>query len=105
MQTIGQIFRDVRKERGLTQRQTAELLVIDFTYLSKIENDRSTAPGLELLSRFAAEFDQDIDMLLLASGRLPEWMTARILEKPEFFWYFCNLSDEQLERILGDKIA
>jgi HTH-type transcriptional regulator, competence development regulator len=102
MKTIGQIFRDTRKERELTLRQAAELLGIDFTYLSKIENDRSTAPGLELLSRFATDFSQDIDTLLLASGRLPEWMTARILEKPEVFYRLCRLSDEELERIFHD---
>lgn len=105
MKTIAKIFRKARSERGLTQRQAAELLGIDFTYLSKIENDRSTAPGLELLSRFAAEFSQDYDTLLLACGRLPDWMTARILEKPMVFYQLCKMSDEQLEGILGEKIA
>ena len=95
MKTIAQIFRKARSERGLTQRKAAELLGVDFTSLSKIENGHAQ-PGLELLSLFAAKFDQDIDMLLLASGRLPEWMTARILEKPEVFYRLCKVSDEEL---------
>jgi transcriptional regulator with XRE-family HTH domain len=102
VRTIGQIFRDARKERGLSLRAAAELLGIKFPSLSKIENGH-TEPGLQLLSLFAAEFNQDIDMLLLTSGRLPDWMMARILEKPEVFYRLCKLLDEQLERILGEK--
>lgn len=99
MKTIGQIFRQARTERSLSLRKAAELLGVDFTYLSKIENGHAQ-PGLELLSLFAAEFDQDLDMLLLASGRLPDWMLERILEKPEFFYRVCRLSDDVLERVL-----
>jgi HTH-type transcriptional regulator, competence development regulator len=100
MKTIGQIFRQARKERGLSIRKFAELMGIDFTYVSKIENGKiEYPPGYELLSRVAAEFDQDYDMLLLASGRLPEWMMARILEKPEFFYGVCKLSDRELDQL------
>jgi len=104
MKTIGQIFRQARTERGLSLRAMAALLFIDFTYLSKIENGQAI-PGLDLTKVFAAEFDQNLDMLLLASGRLPGWMTARILEKPDVFYRACKLSDEELERISEGAIA
>jgi transcriptional regulator with XRE-family HTH domain len=43
-ETFGQRIKRRRRETGLTQRQVAAQLEIDFTYLSKLENDRGS-PG------------------------------------------------------------
>jgi transcriptional regulator with XRE-family HTH domain len=42
---FGQRIQRLRRRQGLTQRQVAAQLGIDFTYLSKLENDRGEPPG------------------------------------------------------------
>ena len=41
---FGQKARSLRQAKGLRQRALAPMLGIDFTHLSKIENERFTAP-------------------------------------------------------------
>ena len=42
--TFGQRLRELRKAKGLNQKELAEKVGIDFTYLSKLENDRMSPP-------------------------------------------------------------
>ncbi|MBA2719248.1 MAG: helix-turn-helix transcriptional regulator [Chloroflexi bacterium] len=70
-ETFGEVIRTTRKAKGLTQRQLAERLKIDFTYLSKVENDRGDPPGDDLIRRLAGELGLDPEMLLVAAGKVP----------------------------------
>src|SRR6266566_2055994 len=54
--TLGQYIKELRRQRHLTQRQLAEQVGVDFSYLSKIENDRlehtdKVPPVLEAIAR------------------------------------------------------
>ena len=48
-----ELFRAVRRDRGLTQRQLAALLEVDFSFISKVENGH-LRPGKPVLQRLAA---------------------------------------------------
>ncbi len=48
----GALVREARKKLGLTQRQLADRLGVDYTYISKIENGRN-APSKPVLRRLA----------------------------------------------------
>ena len=41
---FGQLIRDARKDKGYSQRELASLVSLDFTYLSKLENNRADYP-------------------------------------------------------------
>ena len=41
METFGQTVKKLRKAKKLTQLELAEKIGVDFTYISKIENDRT----------------------------------------------------------------
>lgn len=71
---LGAEIRLLRKQRGLTQRRLAEAVGIDFTYLSKIENDALPyAPSEKTLRRLADELGADeLDLLRLAHKLPPE---------------------------------
>lgn len=73
---FGVRLRTLRRERGLTQRQLAELVGLDFTYLSKLEN-AADIPGEKAVRRLAAALDANSDELLSLAGKLPsellEW--------------------------------
>lgn len=49
----GALFKAVRKEQNLTQRQLANILHVDFSFISKIENGHMR-PGKPILERLAA---------------------------------------------------
>jgi transcriptional regulator with XRE-family HTH domain len=71
--TFGQLIRDTRKDKGYSQRELAVLVKLDFTYLSKLENDRADyAPKEDVIRNLAIQLDLDPEELVFLSGRIPE---------------------------------
>ncbi len=98
-QNFAQLIRNARKEKGYSQRELAKLVDLDFTYLSKLENDRADyAPKEEVIRLLAQNLDLDEEELIFLSGRIPQQEEAllkqhykdmptlfrRIRENPEF---------------------
>ncbi len=103
MTTVGQRIREIRKDRNLTQRQLAERVGINFTYLSRVENDRlddEQTPREDTLQKIAKALNTDADELLLLARRIPDAFRERILSKPGIFRRILNLSDSDLEELL-----
>ena len=103
MSTIGQRIREIRKSRNLTQRELADRVGINFTYLSRVENDRlddEQTPREETLQRIAKALRTDPDELLLLARRIPDAYRDRILSRPGVFRKLLNLSDTALEEIV-----
>lgn len=72
-QTLGNTIKQSRKAKNYSQRELAKLVEIDFTYLSKIENDRTDYPPKEqVLRAIARQLDIDEDELIFLSGRIPQ---------------------------------
>ncbi|CDM92793.1 Helix-turn-helix domain-containing protein [Limnospira platensis C1] len=71
-QTFGKLIRQARKDRGYSQRELAGLLGVDFTYLSKLENDRADyAPKEEVIRGLARNLGIDEEELIFLAGRIP----------------------------------
>src|SRR5437879_1495756 len=71
--TFGQRLRQVRKERGLTLRQLAGEVGVDFTYLSKIENERvSYTPAVKTIRELARILKVDSMEFLTLANKLPK---------------------------------
>jgi transcriptional regulator with XRE-family HTH domain len=88
--TLGQTIRRLRREQRLTQRQLAERvqglgLKADFTYISKIENDRVEVPPSELLIRGLAKIlEVDAEALLELAGKFDQKALQEVVsEMPE----------------------
>lgn len=70
--TVGERIKELRKAKGFTQRQLAELTGVDFTYLSKIENDRlEHTPSINALQNLARELDADELELITLADKMP----------------------------------
>lgn len=81
--TFGQTIRELRKARKppITQRELAERVAarlrgedrrgFDFTYLSKIENDRLPPPSAAAIVALADELVADPDQLLALANKAP----------------------------------
>lgn len=101
-ETFGRRVQRLRRERKLTQRDVAKQLGIDFTYLSKLENDRGEAPGEETVRKLAAVLDTDVEELLALAGRVPPALRDRAQTDVEFALFLRrlpNVSDKELRDI------
>ena len=86
--TLGERVRELRQKKELTQRQLAEVAGIDFTYLSKIENDRlEHSPSLKTLQRLAEVLEADELELLDLADKMPPLLRdlAQNQEALQFF--------------------
>ncbi|MBW6503130.1 helix-turn-helix domain-containing protein [bacterium] len=79
--TFGERLREIRKSRNLTQRDLAEKVAarlkaddrrgFDFTYLSKIENDKTPPPSVAAILQLARILETDADELIALAGKVP----------------------------------
>lgn len=65
---LGAEIRKLRKSKGMTLKQAAELAGITFTFLSDLERGR-VAPSLNTLSAIGQGWELNINVL-------PDWWTA-----------------------------
>lgn len=71
-QNFGHLIRKARKEKEYSQRELAALLGLDFTYLSKLENNRAEyAPKEEVIRALALRLDLEAEELIFLAGRIP----------------------------------
>jgi len=105
MATFGQRLRDLRKGKGLSQRALGAMAGVNFTYISKIENEKldfAQFPSEQLIRLMAAALDADVDELLLLARKIPEQIKQRVIERPDAFRKIANLDDETLNKLLKD---
>ena len=69
--TFGQRLRDLRKSKGLTQRELADKVGVSFTYLSKIENGAMQPPRGKTIIALANALDTDSDELFGLAKKVP----------------------------------
>jgi transcriptional regulator with XRE-family HTH domain len=62
-QVIGSVFRRLRRERGITLRELAELAQVSVPYLSEIERGRKE-PSSEILAAICRALDLELSDLL-----------------------------------------
>lgn len=80
--TFGQRIKELRRERSLTQRQVAERAGVDFTYLSKMENDRlEHTPSIKTLQDLARALEADELELMELANKLPPVLGAIARDK------------------------
>jgi transcriptional regulator with XRE-family HTH domain len=101
--TFGHKIRELRKAKGQGQRAVAAEVGINFTYLSKIENDRvdfAAFPSEETIRKLAKVLDADVDELLLMAKKIPDHIRQRVLERPDAFRMIAKLDDRSLDRLV-----
>lgn len=103
--TFGKRILELRTAKNLTQREVADRIGINFTYLSKIENDKlqgDTFPGEDTIKKLAEVLGANEDELLLLAQRIPESIRQRVIQRPDAFRKVASLDDETLNKLLGE---
>lgn len=78
--TLGTKLKQLRREANLSLRELAAKVEMDFTYLSKIENDKTDnrPPSEEKIKALARAFGVKDDELLALANRFPDDMKEKI---------------------------
>lgn len=71
MKTFGQLLKELRRTKGMSQRDLAELVEVDFSYISKVENDRLPPPAADTVVKICGVLEVPPDELLATTGKLP----------------------------------
>jgi PGF-pre-PGF domain-containing protein len=79
---FGVRLRDLRKKAGLTQRELAEKVGVDFTYLSKIESGAMPPPSEKVIILLAEALNANKDELLFLAGKIPSDIAQLLTNRP-----------------------
>lgn len=80
--SFGQLLREKRKEQKVSQRQLAKEVGVDFTYISKIENEMLAPPSEETIQKMAKVLNADAINWILSAGKIPTSFQNLIFEEP-----------------------
>lgn len=102
---FGERLRELRQAKNLSQRELAAEVGVNFTYISKIENEKldfAQFPGEELIRKLASALEADEDELLILAQKIPEQIKKRVIERPDAFRKFADLDDKEIDRLLDE---
>lgn len=102
---FGEKIRELRKAKNLSQRGLGDMVGVSFTYISKVENEKldfGDYPSEELIRKLAKALDTDEDELFLLAKKIPNQIRKRVMERPDAFRKFADLTDEDIDRLLGE---
>jgi transcriptional regulator with XRE-family HTH domain len=103
--TFGRRLRELRLAKNLTQRELAEKVAarlrregrsFDFTYLSKIENDKTEPPSVALITEIAYVLEADINELITLAGKVPPGLQKTLKESEPARAFFRSAFDRDL---------
>lgn len=105
MKLFGQKLRGYRRAAGLSQRKLAESVGVDFSYISKLENNRLPPPSSDTIGRIADAVGLETSELLAAASKLPD--TKSLASRPEAQRFLelatsMQLSGKEWESMLGN---
>jgi len=76
--SFGTALREKRRAASLTQRELADRAGVDFSYISKLENDRLPPPAADTVVKLAALLGCSAEELLALTGKLPSQVQERL---------------------------
>lgn len=81
-QSFGKTLLALRRRQGVTQRKLAKLIGVDFSYISKIENDRLPPPAADRVIAMAKALRVAPATLLALTGKLPSRVEETVSTSP-----------------------
>jgi transcriptional regulator with XRE-family HTH domain len=70
-EAFGKTLRELRRSAGVSQRELASRVGVDFSYISKVENGRIPPPAADTIVRICEVLGVDPDQSLAATGKMP----------------------------------
>ena len=76
--SFGALLREQRRAAGLTQRELAQRANLDFSYISKLENDRLPPPAADTIVLLCSILGIPADNLLASTRKLPSAVEEKV---------------------------
>lgn len=104
MKTFGQTLRELRRSRGVTQRELADQVGVDFSYISKVENDRLPPPSADTVVKICEALSVPPDELLAMTGKMPTQAKEMLGTSPAALQFIrqahvMGLTDQEWEKL------
>lgn len=96
-QIFGQKLRKIRRLKGISQRDLASEVGVDFSYISKVENERLPPPSAETIEKICKVLDVPIEDLLLAARKPPTGVMKLMSSSPSAVQFFQNAKSMNLD--------
>lgn len=80
--TFGQYLREQRRKASISQRELASRVSVDFSYISKLENDRLPPPSAKTVIAIADVLGTPRDEILARVGKIPDEVEEAIGTSP-----------------------
>jgi transcriptional regulator with XRE-family HTH domain len=102
MSEFGKMLKELRTKKEISQRKLAEMVGIDFTYISKIESGAMDPPAEEKIVKMADVLGEDPDAMIIAAKKIPSHFQKTITENKDMAMFLRkanNLSQGQWDNI------
>ncbi|GMU82447.1 MAG: hypothetical protein AMXMBFR47_23180 [Planctomycetota bacterium] len=96
--SFGDQLRTRRRDAGISQRRLAEEAGVDFSYVSKLENDRIPPPAGDTIVRIAKAIGCEADELLAAARKMPSQVEDALVRTSEAQRFLQAASSMKLSR-------
>jgi transcriptional regulator with XRE-family HTH domain len=112
-ESFGRYIWQARRKKGLSQRELAATVGVDYTYLSKLENDH-VEPSEKVIRSLADHLELNAEELMYLAGKmtqqdseaLEEFVKANYKEMPALFRHVReNPGIDSLEKVRDEQIA
>lgn len=105
--TFGKILRELRRSKGVSQRELAAKVGVDFSYISKLENDRLPPPAADTIMRICEVLTIPTDELLGITGKIPTKVKKMLSSSPSAIGfiqqaYEMNLTESDWEKMVQE---
>ncbi len=97
-ENFGTKLRDLRKKAGMSQRQVASLVDVDYTYLSKIEGGGMPPPSEKVIIKLALVLHADKDELITLAGKIPSDLSQILKSKKTLQFLRSNEANRYIEQ-------
>lgn len=91
--TFGQNLKKLRQEKNISQRQLAEKVGVDFSYISKIENDRLPPPAADTIIKICAVLGVSSEEFLAHSGKIGSDIKENVLSNPSALKFLNQINE------------
>lgn len=104
---FGAQIRNLRTKKGISLRDFADMVKIDFTYLSKIENGKVDPPSEEKIRTMASLLGAEAEELLSLAGKISSDQIRKAVESNPDVGVLLrklqsrNLTNDQVKRMLN----
>ena len=104
-QKFGQVLRERRRSRNVTQRELAQKVGVDFSYISKVENDRLPPPSADTIVKICNALSVPPAELLSMTGKMPSQVKHMLSGSPAALQFMQQAHDLALTEVEWKKLT